>query len=74
MTASNIDEFEMALLANLMPETAEEAMTLVPSLKVRPAGMPCSSIAANGADHRVGVAANRITGLPGASNKGFFNA
>ena len=29
-----IKEFEFALLANLMPETAEEAMTLIPSLKV----------------------------------------
>jgi hypothetical protein len=30
-----IFEYEMALLTNLTPERAEEAMSLVPSLKVR---------------------------------------
>ena len=32
--AHHVKEFEAGILANLMPETAEEAMALVPSLKV----------------------------------------
>jgi hypothetical protein len=31
---SQIDEFEMALLANLTPETADEALSIIPSLQV----------------------------------------
>lgn len=30
-----LKEFEVGIIANLMPETAEEAKYLVPSLKVR---------------------------------------
>lgn len=30
-----LKEFEVGIIANLMPETAEEAKCLVPSLKVR---------------------------------------
>ena len=32
--ARGVKEFEYALLANLMPETAEEAMALIPTLRV----------------------------------------
>jgi hypothetical protein len=32
---AQIDEFEMALLANLTPETADEALSIIPSLQVR---------------------------------------
>ncbi|KAF6251777.1 HRDC-like protein [Scenedesmus sp. NREL 46B-D3] len=32
---AQIDEFEMALLANLTPETADEALSIVPSLQDR---------------------------------------
>lgn len=34
VTAAGIYEFEMALLANLTPETADEALSLIPSLQV----------------------------------------
>ena len=33
---ANLAEFEIACVANLMPENAEEARFLVPSLDVRP--------------------------------------
>jgi hypothetical protein len=31
---AQIDEFEMALLANLTPENADEALSIIPSLQV----------------------------------------
>lgn len=34
VTRAQVDEFEMALLANLTPETVDEALSIVPSLKV----------------------------------------
>lgn len=34
MNEHNIEGVEMCLLANLMPENAEEAYALIPSLKV----------------------------------------
>ena len=38
MQDAGVDGVEMALLANLMPENAEEAYALVPSLKVGAVG------------------------------------
>ena len=35
-----LKEFEVGVIANLMPETAEEAQSLVPSLKVPRGGEP----------------------------------